>query len=85
MTNTDFQERRTKMIILEENKEGFDYINYNNNKIKINDIKQEDNTEQDTIEHYFSVCIRKSVEMSREGKLIDTQKLIDTILQEVYC
>lgn len=73
------------MIILEENKEGFDYIDYNNNKIKINDIKQEDNTEQNTIEHYFSVCVRKSVEMSREGKLIDTQKLIDTILQEVYC
>lgn len=72
------------MIILEENKEGFDYINYNNNKIKIDDIKQEDKIEQNTIEHYFSVCIRKSVEMSREGKLIDTNDLVNTILQEVY-
>ena len=73
------------MIILEENKEGFDYINYNNNKIKINDIKQEDEIEQNTIEHYFSVCIRKSVEMSREGKLIDTNDLVNTIMKEVYC
>lgn len=72
------------MIILEENKEGFDYINYNNNKIKIDDIKQDNKTEQNTIEHYFSVCIRKSIEMSREGKLIDTQDLVNTIMEEVY-
>lgn len=73
------------MKILEENKEGFDYINYNNNKIKINDIKQEDDTGQNTIEHYFSVCINKSIEMSREGKLIDTNDLVNTIIKEVYC